>query len=95
MREVPSKDAIVQVVDAAQAASAGVLGRATMGSAISLFGLGAFSASELAMLIGAGVAVGGLLLQMALGVREDRRKQREHEARMASEFGAGSSQGKP
>jgi hypothetical protein len=79
-----------QVLEAAQAASAGVVGKATMGGALSTFGLGALSASELGMLIGAAVALGGLLLQAVLGIREDRRKQREHEAKMASEFGHGS-----
>jgi hypothetical protein len=79
-----------QVLEAAQAASAGVVGKATMGGSLSAFGLGALNASEVGMLIGAAVALGGLLLQAVLGLREDRRKQREHKARMASEFGQGS-----
>jgi hypothetical protein len=96
MKEVPNKDNIgQQVVEAAQAASAGLVGKATMGGALSAFGLGALSASEVGMLIGAAVALGGLLLQAVLGLRKDRREQREHEARMASEFGRGNAPGRP
>lgn len=95
MREVPSKDTIAQVIaEAAQAASSGAVGKATVGGAVSAFGLGAWTASEIGMMIGAAVAVGGLTLQAVLGLRDDRRKQREHEARMASEFGQGSVQGR-
>jgi predicted histidine transporter YuiF (NhaC family) len=58
-------------------------------------GLGALTASELGMLISVCVAVCGLALQVFLGVRKDRRDQRdelrrqqEHDARMARDAAA-------
>lgn len=64
----------------AAAIVAGKVGTYGGGLSAVLFGL---SAHELAALVGAVVAVIGLIVQFAFNRRRDRREQREHEARMA------------
>lgn len=69
--------------DPSAAASAGAL-KATLagGAAMSLGGL---TASDAAMWGGLVLGVAGFVLQIILGIRRDRREQREHEARMATQ----------
>ncbi len=86
MAAVPKETLVQHLVEAAEAASAGAVGKATMGGAASVFGFGVLSLSEFGMLAGLAVAFCGLLLQILLGLRDDARKQREHVARMANEF---------
>jgi hypothetical protein len=70
------------VASSAAAASSKAL-TATLGGGGVLF-FGGWTANDLAMLIGAVVAVLGLLLQWYYRHREFRMRQREHGARMAA-----------
>jgi hypothetical protein len=68
--------------DAAAAGSAKALSATLGGSGVLFFG--GYTANDLAMLIGAVVAVLGLLVQWYYRHREHGMRKREHEARMAA-----------
>jgi hypothetical protein len=88
MKAVPSTESIAQVAaDAASAASPMALKIQYLGAATA--GLSWMLDTRVLAAVGAAVAVAGFVTQLVLGLRRDRREQREHDARMTSQFGPG------
>lgn len=69
---------------AADHAAATALSTNYVGAALGAAGAWLASSNNVAIL-GLGIAAAGFLTQLVLGIRRDRREEREHAARMAAE----------